>query len=124
LKCTLTIELEALELQHALLRERLALCIEAAIVLAGRKLAGAAFERALALHLPKLELLLFHALAQLELVETARIGRAERVAPRDRALPQLKIEGVLLLFDMQATVLGRRARRAGLPRQTDERCQN
>ena len=58
----------------------------------------------------KLELLLLEALTQGEVVQPACIGRRERVTPRGRALPQLKVQRVLLLLDVQPAVLGRRAR--------------
>lgn len=107
----LAVELEALKLERALLRENLALRVEAAIEHLGGTCAGAAAQRTLALDLLQLELLLVHALLQLEVVEPARIRRAQSVAACLRALAQLEVERILLLLDVQPPVMVRRERR-------------
>ena len=103
----LPVELELLALELALRRENLALCIEAPVERFGRVGSRLLPQRALALDLLDIELLLLHALLQVELVEPALVRRAEIVAPRPRALLKLEVECVVLLLHVQPPRVGR-----------------
>jgi hypothetical protein len=116
LEQALAIELEALVLELALLRENLALHLEAPRGRFRRGHASVPAQRVISDRLLKLELLLFHALLEVKLVEPARIVRREIVAPRPCALPQAQLEGVLLLLHVEPRI-GREGARRGETRQ-------
>jgi hypothetical protein len=61
----------------------------------------------LALYLMDFELLLFHALLELKLVQPVSIGRRDAVAPGAHALLQIEPERVLLLLDLEPSVIDR-----------------
>jgi hypothetical protein len=111
LEQALAIELEALVLELALLRENLALHLEAPRVRFRGAHAGVLAHRVISDGLLKLELLLFHTLLEVKLIEPARIARREIVAPRACALPQAQLEGVLLLLHVEPRIRREGARR-------------
>ena len=98
------IELEALDLKLALLREQLALRVQRAVAELGRDGAGLS-QRAIALDLMHFELMLFQPLLKLELVQPPCVLRREVVLPRAQALLQPQIERVLLLLDLKPAVI-------------------
>ena len=108
------IELEALDLELALLREELAMRVERAVAEFGRNGAGLP-QRAFALDLMDLELMLFQPLPELELIQPACILRREVGLPRADALLHTQIERVLLLLHVQPALIVRacRVRNAG-----------
>jgi hypothetical protein len=107
LEQALAIELEALVLELALLRENLALDLEAPHGRFRRAHAGLLAEHMILGRLLKLQLLLFHALLEVKLVEPSRIVGREVMAPRACALPQTQLAGVLLLLHVEPRVSGR-----------------
>ena len=124
LERALAVELEALELQRALLRESRTLRFQLARPHVRRKRSALTFERPLSLTLFKLELLSLQALTQGKLIEPARVGRIESVTSRSCALPQLKVERILLLLDVQPAVLEDRVRRDSQRLRGARRCEN
>ena len=116
LEQALAIELKALVLELALLRKNLALHLEAPRGRLRGPHAGMLAQRVISDGLLKLELLLFHALLEVKLVEPARIVPREVVAPRACALPQTQLEGVLLLLHVEPPI-GREGARRGETRQ-------
>ena len=101
----LLFELEALELKLPLLREEAALHVERAVAAFGRSRFGI-HQRALALELGELELMLLQPLLDLETMEPLRILRREVRLPRAQALLEPQIERVLVLLEMQPAVIG------------------
>ena len=101
------IELEALNLELALLRELLALTLEATRVM--RCLAA---QTQLALKLLLLELLVLQSLLELQRVESARVFRCELGRPAPDPLLQLEVECVLLLLELELPMLENSVRRA------------
>ena len=95
------VELESLNLQLPLLCELLALCFEPVRVV--RCLAP---KTQLALKLLLLELLIFEALLKLQRVESACVLRREIGRAAAYALLQLKVERVLLLLELELSMLG------------------
>jgi len=98
------IELEALELELALLREQLALRVQRAVAEFGGDGAGLS-QRAIALDLMHFQLMLFQPLLKLELVQPPCVLRREVVLPRAQALLQPEIERVLLLLVLKPAVI-------------------
>ena len=94
------IELEALNLELALLRELLALPFEAT-----RVMGCLAAQAELALELLLLELLVLKSLLELQRVESARVLRCELGRPAPDALLQLEVERVLLLLELELAML-------------------
>ena len=98
------IELKALDLELALLREQLALRVQCAVAEFGRDGAGLS-QGAIALDLMHFELMLFQPLLKLELVQPPGVLRREVMLPRAQALLQPEVERVLLLLELKPAVI-------------------
>lgn len=106
LEQTLALELELLALELALRRKYLALRVDAGVGDCAWNRTRLLPQRMVALDLLYVELLLLHALLEVELVELARVGRAQVVAPRPGALLQLEVQRVVLLLHVEAARIG------------------
>ena len=109
----LAVDLELLQLEQALLSVDAVLSADARVARAVRKRARLAAQALVALDLQVLELLLLKALIEVELIEPARVGGREIVAPGTQALLEIQIQRVLLLAQLKlaARALGVRVER-------------
>ena len=105
------LEIELPHLKLALDRVRLPLMVAPLVTDVGRKMRGVLPRLMLALKLLLLEKLLFHALAQLKLIEAPRVRRRQIVLSARQSLSQVEIQGILLLLELKLAPLARHAAR-------------
>jgi hypothetical protein len=99
------LEVEVLHLKLALGRERSLLVLEAMMADVGRKMGSVLARLICALKLLLVEDLLLHPLLHLKLLEAARVRGRQIGATPGEPLPEIEIQGVLLLLDLKLAAM-------------------